>query len=289
MKYLLDSLQSFEDGHGDALHPVLNGFNDSFMGEHLEVAPATAGEVRELKRSVDERIASMDLVLDRKMDSLVNRITSIVASTHLIGTQEDEHPSTGPKRCDRITGKMSAPYPSRSASVASGTGSEGTSASDSSSLSSKARDSRPVPIPGVTIPNIRAGPDAWKDAIIQWEQGEPARGLTIPLKDWPDAWYKHEMRTFTASKRRERELVVIAYELSAQFSCLYYCANHSLSSCNRDDAAFLAAYPQALKSIRSLLQVLRRDPRISKPRKSKNGTPEHREARQAANAEAESS
>ena len=35
MKYLLDEPQSYEMFHGDALHPVLKGTEQSFMGDHL--------------------------------------------------------------------------------------------------------------------------------------------------------------------------------------------------------------------------------------------------------------
>lgn len=49
MKYLLDSLQSYENGHGDALNPLPRGTEVSFMGEHLEVGAAMGQEICELK------------------------------------------------------------------------------------------------------------------------------------------------------------------------------------------------------------------------------------------------
>ncbi|KAG6914961.1 hypothetical protein DXG01_014184, partial [Tephrocybe rancida] len=129
--------------------------------------------------------------------------------------------------------------------------------SSTSTSKKKKKDCRPAPIQGVTIPNLKPGTESWKNALEQWEHGEPARGLNIPLKDWPHAWYKGAMRTFTGTKRRERELVSIAYHKAGG-----------------TDKAFTDVYPQARISIRSLLEVLRSDPEISKRRKSKNGTPE---------------
>ncbi|KAG6804835.1 hypothetical protein H0H87_005779 [Tephrocybe sp. NHM501043] len=72
------------------------------------------------------------------------------------------------------------------------------------------------------------------------------------------------MRTFTGSKRRDRQLVALAYERA-----------------NRDDTAFLEAYPEAAKSIQLLLKRLCDDKQFAKPRKSKRGTPTEQKAKEA--------
>lgn len=65
------------------------------------------------------------------------------------------------------------------------------------------------PLPGVVIPNIVKGPDAWKDVIFQWETG--GKGLTIPLKDWPSEWYTGDMRKITGAKRAQRQIIYEEY------------------------------------------------------------------------------
>ncbi|KAG6811000.1 hypothetical protein H0H87_010655 [Tephrocybe sp. NHM501043] len=257
MKYLMDSLQSFKNGHGDALHPVMNGFNDSFMGEHTELAPATASELRELKQCVNVQMALINQGLDKKIDGLMSCITSAIADAHPTG-YVDHIPSSNTSGLSGCTDTghhqtvhvvPTAPYPPHP---------------QNAPYLSKAKNSRLVPLQGIIIPNLKAGSDTWKNAIEQWERGEPERGLYIPLKDWPLEWYTGDMRTFTGSKRRDRQLVALAYERA-----------------NRDDTAFLEAYPEAAKSIRLLLKRLRDDKQFAKPRKSKRGTPTERKAKEA--------
>jgi len=76
----------------------------------------------------------------------------------------------------------------------------------------KSRDSRnSLPIPGVTIPNIRQGRKSWKKAVEQWEQGDPAKNLCA-LKDWPREWYTGIMQPLTGSKRQMRRLITEEYK-----------------------------------------------------------------------------
>jgi len=52
IKYLVDSLQSFENGHGGALHPIPIDTTNFFMGDDSAMKPATSEEVRQLAASV---------------------------------------------------------------------------------------------------------------------------------------------------------------------------------------------------------------------------------------------
>ncbi|KAF5387172.1 hypothetical protein D9615_002091 [Tricholomella constricta] len=263
MKYLLDSLQSYENGHGDALHPIPKGFSKSFMGEDVEVSPVTAGEVRELKRSVDEKLDNIDQNLDKRMNKIVSQITSSFDEAHLAKCHMSQrHHRERGSLVVRAARLSAAPYISSTGTANKSAGVE--SASDSCgslprSQRNKKNERRAAPIQGVAIPNLKAGPDAWKQAIKQWEEGDEVAGL-VALKDWPPEWYTRGMRTFTGSKRRDRELIVIAYD-----------------RVGRDDKAFEAAYPEAKKNMRSLLNAIRdKLEDVVKPRTSRNGTPEDR-------------
>jgi hypothetical protein len=64
-----------------------------------------------------------------------------------------------------------------------------------------------MPIPGVAVPNLRKkGKDAWREAIGQWENPDASMG-GLTLKDWPETWYTGDMKEFTASKRKMRQVV----------------------------------------------------------------------------------
>lgn len=60
MKYLIDSLQSYETGHGDALCPIQREADEWFMGEHRGSQPVTQRD------------------LDMKLDGLATRISNAI-------------------------------------------------------------------------------------------------------------------------------------------------------------------------------------------------------------------
>jgi hypothetical protein len=68
---------------------------------------------------------------------------------------------------------------------------------------------RPAPPPGLFIPDIKRGPDAWRTAVKQWE--EPISARIPALKDWPDEWYRGEFKDKFAMKRMERGTIADAY------------------------------------------------------------------------------
>ena len=70
MKYLIDSLQSFETGHGNALHPIPLELDKSFMGEHTAMQHATGEDVRQIQDCVN-----------RKFDELTKTITTKLSHT----------------------------------------------------------------------------------------------------------------------------------------------------------------------------------------------------------------
>lgn len=71
-----------------------------------------------------------------------------------------------------------------------------------------------LPIPGIFIPNLGRKKGAWREAVKQWEEGDQVNGM-LPLRDWPDAWFKGLMRTVTGTKRHQRKIIAEEYERSA--------------------------------------------------------------------------
>ncbi|KAJ7873996.1 hypothetical protein B0H14DRAFT_3556286 [Mycena olivaceomarginata] len=168
IKHLVDSLQSYETGHDDALCPVPHEADKSFLGEHLLVKPVAAEEFRTV---------TSQIITDLRKISL----------------------NPPPLRLSQ----------------------------------------RVVIIPGVFIPDLKKGDEAWLDAVHQWEDGDPANGLQA-LRDWPHEWYTEGMRQVTGAKRSQRKMIFEEYE-----------------RLNRDKAEFIRTYPEAHKRISKLIVAIR--------------------------------
>lgn len=59
IKYLVDSLQSFENGHGDALHPIPLEQDESFMGDHTLMKNVTTDELRQLAVTMNTQFSTL--------------------------------------------------------------------------------------------------------------------------------------------------------------------------------------------------------------------------------------
>ncbi|KAJ7199322.1 hypothetical protein B0H12DRAFT_1290915 [Mycena haematopus] len=104
-----------------------------------------------------------------------------------------------------------------------------------------------IPVPGAIIPNVGKDATAWKRAIDQWYNDDPLKGLTKPLKDWPDDWYKGAMRLKTGALYSNRKLLAEEYE--------------RLGS---DDSRFMEEYPEYPKMTPLLAAIRQRNGRVRK-------------------------
>jgi hypothetical protein len=67
-----------------------------------------------------------------------------------------------------------------------------------------------APIPGIGIPDLPRGQEAWLAAVKQWE--DPATSIGgKALKDWPEEWYTGPMRTITGVKRNIHKVIAIEF------------------------------------------------------------------------------
>ena len=149
--YLLNELSYYEEGHGDALHPIQRGADISLMGEHLETQPATLGQVKALCASVKHTIhdqlnhqQSQPLGIDRHGEHQPSAMTSL----------HPRLPTPTPT-------SLPQPLPNLS------------------------------PPPNLQIPwTWKDVPihECWLVFVKDWEEGDKERGLTMPLKDWNPAW-----------------------------------------------------------------------------------------------------
>ncbi|KAJ7242308.1 hypothetical protein C8J57DRAFT_1244177 [Mycena rebaudengoi] len=222
MRYLMDSLQSYETGHSDALCPIPREAEESFMGDHLLLKPVPTQEFR----LVTSQIGNLNLAPTTSESHHYNHTSSPVALS--------SNPQT--QRTSQYT--LSAPSHLRTRRNPLVTVSD--SISSLAAVAARGRNIPPIPsvIPGVSIPDIKKGDGAWREAVKQWEEGDPVNNLR-PLRDWPKEWYSGGMRTVTGTKRTQHKLI------AAEFARL-----------GRSEAEFIKIYPIASKRIGALIKAI---------------------------------
>jgi hypothetical protein len=83
IKYLVDSLQSYETGHGNALCPIATEADKTFMGEHVNQAPPSTEEIRQWKMSMDRTLGNV-------VSEIVGQVTAVFAETRLSASPSPE-------------------------------------------------------------------------------------------------------------------------------------------------------------------------------------------------------
>ncbi|KAK0220041.1 hypothetical protein IW262DRAFT_1461271 [Armillaria fumosa] len=242
MKYLVDSLQSYESSHSDALHPLPKEAEQSFMGNHVLEKPVTTVEFHIFAEAI------LTQPSPRQMEC--------TCQTHVHAAS----PSSFVAASSNLA--VVLPTPSSQTLLAS------SEQSRTQLTPEPAYTMSPTPepcsshpqaptIPGVVIPDISKGPGVWRKAVKQWEVGKPLQGLQ-PLQYWPKEWYTGSQCTKTGSKYNQHKLIALEYR--------------RLGAVN---AVFVAEYPEANKSVGKLLGTICKQS-WKKGWKSKNRTPKER-------------
>ncbi|KAJ7656034.1 hypothetical protein DFH06DRAFT_1411728 [Mycena polygramma] len=200
MRYLLDSLQSYESGHGNALYPFRTEPDKSFMGDHNAMQPPTTAEFRALGEQILSKLNGLAAQTPTQLS--VPAIAALVQQTSL--SSNDNSPSPPPSSLSSH-GTPPARVPV--------TGGPTQRQSDSLPQMRDGSDSNTViPIAGAIIPGVGKDSQAWKRAIDQWYLGDPTKGLMVALKDWPTHWYTGSMRLKTGTLYSNRKLLAEEYE-----------------------------------------------------------------------------
>ena len=188
----MDSLQSYESGHGDALHPIPVDPEEVFMGDHVALKTVTNQEFYQFIGRLDEKL---------------NAIMSTVTVTTSDGPPViDACP--GPWRFQAVIHQSQSnclPHRHLPAGVST----------TSTTVTDQLAGTSTLPISGVSIPDLGRGPGAWRRAIKQWEEVDLL--TKCALKDWPKHWYTGDMRTITGCKRSQRRIVFEEYERYRSF------------------------------------------------------------------------
>ncbi|KAJ7884335.1 hypothetical protein B0H14DRAFT_2564393 [Mycena olivaceomarginata] len=227
MRYLLDSLQSYESGHGDALNPHRLEMDKSFKGDYEVLKAPTVGEFRTLS--------------DKILTKLENFSTQI-HSTHL-----------PPAHGNTIAGSMAEAFNLMSLLPVTALSTSNPSPVipvQPTIWSQPSPHRHPDPatqsdaptlwLPRISVPSVGKDAMAWRRAVDQWELGDPSVGL-IPLKNWPPQYYTGAMCLVTGTLYSNRKLLAMEYR--------------RLGS---DDAVFMGTYPEH-GNITQLLATIRRN------------------------------
>ncbi|KAJ4475118.1 hypothetical protein C8R41DRAFT_869964 [Lentinula lateritia] len=239
IRYLLDELNTYEEDHSDALAPVDRRASESHAGEAAEMGPVSAAECRNLFQMQSffiQKTVKNEVFAALTTPSLVQQIGSVPGYRHTNGPNISPsfiYPAIHSTNSVSIPSEIYAPPPP----LIPPSKNPQTTYIQASSMSS----SPPAFLPGLehlpTIPNIRPGPEGWKQIVHDWEHADPNRHHHYALRDWKTEWAK---ATKLASNYNKRKL--IATEFIEEFE--------------RDEEKFKLAYPSCKKGIEQLLHEI---------------------------------
>lgn len=207
----MDSLQSYESGHGDALCPIAKEAEKSFMGDHLRVGPVSTEEYRRRQDIIDEKMAALLQAIT--LSSSTDSCQHIIQPLQFQSTTRQDGPQINGSIASLVevhSNRASAASPHTANSFPAIITSHGTPTNRDQRILPRSASPKPVPIPGISISDLGHGPTAWRKAIQQWEEPDPSTGL-VALKNWPREWYTGAMRTHTGAKRTTRKAIADEY------------------------------------------------------------------------------
>ncbi|KAJ7711154.1 hypothetical protein B0H14DRAFT_2645883 [Mycena olivaceomarginata] len=242
IKYLLDELNTYEDDYSGMLLPVQLNTDRSFLGEGSSTAPATAENITMLHQSLSADICTLQVpstriqshssgpsgasanLFHQPIPSFQSQIAPALALTRpLIPISLPPPAPAGPLLPLPLTNT------SNSQSVALARG-------------------RPLPAMGLIVPDVPVTlpsgkksrrQDSWSIIVKHWEEGDPAHGLTTPLRDSPQDWLRGANKPL-AMKHHQRKIIALEY----------------IDQYNRNTEDFLKAYPEAKDGSSKLLLAI---------------------------------
>lgn len=91
IRYLLDELYYYEEGHSNALCPVSNNNQGSLMGEHDDSAPVKRADLDACQKDMSQKVETSERNLSRRINVLeekMDTILRIVSGSHRAYTFE---------------------------------------------------------------------------------------------------------------------------------------------------------------------------------------------------------
>lgn len=202
IKYLLDELEYYEQGHASALRPDNQERDQSLFGEKRHLRPATVNDVEIAVSSLHQHFANGSLGLSRATS------TPSFHQSHsrTPGNNLPQSQST-PASPLRISHPLPADSPANWRTSSPGV-SGPVRVSESSSIPVSA-----VPT-NLKVPSVPDGvplSEGWKWWVRDWVKADPSRGLPVALRDWESQWYSGKNRTLFGTVYGQRKRVAIEY------------------------------------------------------------------------------
>jgi hypothetical protein len=194
IRYLLDELYHYEEGHGDTLRPVRAERDRSFLGEHLD---GHVPSFEAWKRLLEVQFETLRPHIDGTQRCNQPSSTSVPSSANVQQMQRcGEHNPT-----NTVTDQP----PSRNASE-----------NELEETLTPYANTSSTPL-NLHIPKIVKsrkgvqGIPGWKQAVRDWEAADPQRGHNIALKDWKPEWLTGELKPLFAQMYYQRKVVAREY------------------------------------------------------------------------------
>ncbi|KAF8516847.1 hypothetical protein BU17DRAFT_67293 [Hysterangium stoloniferum] len=252
IRYLLDELYHYEDGHGDALHPIKSERSTSLLNESGSLQVPT--------------VASMTQILKAGLDEFAQNFQATTCHSH---------------RCPSATCDGAAHHGERhtcSSTMPSSTGIQpAVSRSQWEVNGGSSSQSPDEPDVFLRIPKIIKPrkdcldvPPGWRQVVDHWLKGDPSVKNSPPLKDWNQKWIKGRYKKMYGQVYYQRKLVATEFLERKRGSNV----NNMIFSpkFKGDEAAFRQAWPEAMEGFTALFNAIQRDRKakgLSKPRNSK--------------------
>ncbi|KAG1884318.1 hypothetical protein F4604DRAFT_1676968 [Suillus subluteus] len=249
IRYILDKLTRYKKNHQDALCPIPQEGDKSFNSDYILTVPITAAETWELKISFDYEFNH----LSGKVEEVLDKLTLAPASSSyssllpppsqspiLISTLASSSQYLQLTLCHQATAPFTtpAPVPMDSTSCPLPHTIPTSQVPPSNSHQHSAAAKKAASIPGIGIPYLLHGPEAWCTAVKQWE--DPVASISgKALKDWPEEWYTGPMRMITGVKWNIHKVITVEFYWLQQ-----------------DKGVFLEAYPEAIHGVKPLFNVI---------------------------------
>lgn len=201
MKYLLDTLSSYEENYSDAMDPYRLNRADHFMGEQHASSPVTHDMLQVVTHNLGDifgtalRNATCPPITPHTIPT-VNFLPSQRYPQHF----RIEPQIPGSKEFTPPSGQLPL-YPTATTSQTT---------SFRPLLGSKFRAEEEESSASAIISKLpRKNGEAWKAAIKQWHEKDPHTGKA--LKEWPHNWYKGRDHNLNGVKRGQRKCVALEY------------------------------------------------------------------------------
>ena len=228
MRYILDELYAFEEGHPDAMHPSSAEDDLSFMGEERRKRTATIGDTEDIVAAAFEKVNSaIDVKIESKFKSgfetlqhgfqtgfgmLSSLLTNVTGNA---GSATKSQSRVGlPSTSLAVQPTSTTPAPSHT-NVHPTLSLFPIPSQPSLEPQPSTSGSSALP-PGVRFPHLDPDQDPdekWQQYIKDWHYSDPDRGHLTALKDWDPKWYRGREQAANGMSMNYHKTLVEEFEI----------------------------------------------------------------------------